>query len=164
VPERAFEVCAQLGQRFGRSWVFVHLTHYKWPQRWNLRQSVSGRSISGRRNCEGRRAKNRLNSAGLSLGSGQARGRPLLHWISERLRHARHAEVLDCAVDYSLEFVGVFDLAAFGEHRSCSVGFKPGWVAVVFLGLAVWRTSMRKALTTYSCTPPGCQKTPLEWT
>jgi len=34
----------------GRSWVFVRLTHYKWPQRWNLRQSVSGRSISGRRN------------------------------------------------------------------------------------------------------------------
>jgi len=50
--------------------------------------------------------------------------------------HARHAEVLDCAVDYSLELVGVFDFAALGQDHARSFCVEPGWVAVVFLGLA----------------------------
>src|ERR1019366_890173 len=50
--------------------------------------------------------------------------------------HASYAEVLQRAINHGLEFVGVFDFAAFGQDHARSFCIEPGGVAVVFLGTA----------------------------
>src|ERR1035437_10283923 len=53
-----------------------------------------------------------------------------------RRSHACYAEVLHRAVDYGLEFVGVFDFPALGQDSARFSRVEPGGIAVVFLGSA----------------------------
>ena len=50
--------------------------------------------------------------------------------------HFRNAQVFQRAVDHSLQFVGIFDLAALGKNDARLRCIEPGGIAVVFVGTA----------------------------
>jgi len=62
-----------------------------------------------------------------------------------------------------LQFAGVFDLTAFGQDVFGLVSAEPRGIARGLFRTFLAPDFEQKALITYSRTPGGFQKTPLEW-
>src|SRR6266849_2861580 len=73
------------------------------------------------------------------------------------------ANLFHGAVDDCLKLTRVFDFAAFGQGFLGSSGLNQVGFRIVSDGFSWCSTSSKNALITYSRTPGGFQKTPLEW-